>query len=228
MTVLNPVTYGWLGGVKVVAAALFRGAVGQSGAFAAGAVRHTLCGWRCSWGQAFWAAGLLLALFCNAAPAPFSFLYWFCGAVAYQIPLIGLLNFTALALRAGWGPAAAQWRNAGLGLPAAGAGPGRQRADAGAGRCPCWRCWAMRCPAPPAPSWWLWLVIGAAGRGRGRGRARQLGARRRHGPAHRPATTPTAGWCWGPGPVFVAAVSGQAHGGAERAGGGCWRGCGLG
>jgi hypothetical protein len=56
---------------------------------------------------------MLLALFCNAAPAPFSFLYWFAGALVYQFTLIALLNFTALALRVGWGPAAGRRRAAG-------------------------------------------------------------------------------------------------------------------
>jgi hypothetical protein len=111
MTVLNPVAYGWLGGVKVVTATLF---VIQWASLAhlLRTLLHTAMRAACSWSQAFWASGLLLALFCNAAPAPFSFLYWFCGAVAYQLPLVGLLNFTALALRVGWGPAAGRWGNA--------------------------------------------------------------------------------------------------------------------
>jgi hypothetical protein len=112
MSVLNPVAYGWLAGVKV-AAALFFVAQWASLAFFLRTLLHTALRMACSWGNAFWVAGLLLALFCNAAPAPFSFLYWFCGAVAYQLPLIGLLNFGALALRAGWGPAPGQWRCAG-------------------------------------------------------------------------------------------------------------------
>ncbi|MGY3088782.1 hypothetical protein ACVWYF_001822 [Hymenobacter sp. UYAg731] len=113
MTVLNPVAYGWLNGVKVVAAVIFLGQW-ASLAHLLRAGWHTALRRACSWGQALWVAGLLLALFCNAAPSPFSFLYWFCGIVAYQLPLMGLLNFTALALRAGWGPPRARWRNAGL------------------------------------------------------------------------------------------------------------------
>ena len=113
MTVLNPVTYGWLGGVKVVTAVML---VAQWASIAhfLRALFHTALRVSCSWSTAIWTAALLLALFCNAAPAPFSFLYWFCGAVAYQLPLIGLLNFAALAIRAGWGPARGQWRSAGL------------------------------------------------------------------------------------------------------------------
>ena len=111
LTVLNPVTYGWLGGVKVVAAALLV-ALWASMAHLLHVLLRAAQRAGSSRGTAFWAAGLLLALFCNAAPAPFSFFYWFCGAVAYQLPLIGLLNFVALAIRAGWGPAQGQWRNA--------------------------------------------------------------------------------------------------------------------
>jgi hypothetical protein len=111
MTLLNPVTYGWLGGVKPVTAGLF---VAQwlSIAHLMRALFHAALRVACSRTAAFWTAALLLALFCNAAPAPFSFLYWFCGAVAYQVPLIGLLNFTALALRVGWGRPARPWRTA--------------------------------------------------------------------------------------------------------------------
>lgn len=111
MTVLNPVAYGWLGGVKVVAATLFLGSW-ASVAHLLRALRWPPLGFSCTRGQAFWAAGLLLALFCNAAPAPFSFLYWFAGALVYQLTLIALLNFTALALRVGWGPAAGRRRAA--------------------------------------------------------------------------------------------------------------------
>ena len=111
MTVLNPVTYGWLGGVKVAAAGLFL-ALGASLAHLLRALRWPPLECGCSRGQALWTSGLLLALFCNAAPAPFSFLYWFAGALVYQLTLIGLLNFTALALRVGWGPAAGRRRAA--------------------------------------------------------------------------------------------------------------------
>ena len=111
MTVLNPVAYGWLGGVKVVAAALFL-ALWASLAHLLRALRWPPLGFSPARGQAPWAAGLLLTLFCNAAPAPFSFLYWFAGALVYQLTLICLLNFTALALRVGWGPAAGRPRAA--------------------------------------------------------------------------------------------------------------------
>ncbi len=111
MTVLNPVSYGWLEGVKVVAAGLFLTLWGSL-AHLLRALRWPPLGFGCSRSQALWAAGLLLALFCNAAPAPFSFLYWFAGALVYQLTLIALLNFTALALRVGWGPAAGRRRTA--------------------------------------------------------------------------------------------------------------------
>ena len=111
MTVLNPVAYGWLGGVKVVAATLFLG-LWASLAHLLRALRWAPLGLSCTRGQALWAGGLLLALFYNAAPAPYSFLYWFAGALVYQLTLIALLNFTALALRVGWGPAAGRRRAA--------------------------------------------------------------------------------------------------------------------
>lgn len=111
MTVLSPVAHGWLNGVKVVSAGLFL-ALGASIAHLLRALRHHPLGFSISRSQALWAAALLLALFCNAAPAPFSFLYWYAGIMSYELTLIGLLNFTALALRAGWGPAASRRRAA--------------------------------------------------------------------------------------------------------------------
>jgi len=153
MTVLNPVTYGWLGGVKVVAAVLF---VGQWASIAhfLRTLLHTALRVSCSWGAAFWYAGLLLALFCNAAPAPFSFLYWFCGAVAYQIPLIGLLNFVALALRAGWGPASGQRQWAGLACgPLVLAMVGNELALVQA--VPVLAVLGYALPATARPKWWL-------------------------------------------------------------------------
>ncbi|MBF9238182.1 hypothetical protein I2I05_12325 [Hymenobacter sp. BT683] len=158
MTVLNPVTYGWLGGVKVVAAGLF---VVQWASIAHffRALLHTALRVSFSWGAAFWAAGLLLALFCNGAPAPFSYLYWFCGAVAYQIPLIGLLNFTALALRAGWGPEPTRWRCAGLAcLPLVLALVGNELTLVQA--VPVLALLGYALPVAARPKWWLWLAIG--------------------------------------------------------------------
>jgi len=111
MTVLNPVTYGWLGGVKAAAAILFL-ALWTSLARLLRALRWPPLGFNYSRSQALWTAGLLLALFCNAASAPFSFLYWLAGALGYQLMLIALLNFISLALRAGWGPAAGRRRAA--------------------------------------------------------------------------------------------------------------------
>ena len=158
MTVLNPVSYGWLGGVKV-AAALFFGAQWASIAHFLRALLHVALRARCSWGTAVWTAGLLLALFCNAAPAPFSFLYWFCGAVAYQLPLIGLLNFAALALRAGWGPAPAQWRMAGLAcLPLLLALVGNELTLVQAA--PGLALLGVALPRAARPKLWLWLAVG--------------------------------------------------------------------
>ncbi|MDB5270529.1 MAG: hypothetical protein JWP58_3569 [Hymenobacter sp.] len=160
MTVLNPVAYGWLGGVKVVAAAAFI-AQWASLAHLLRALGHTALRGACSWGRALWAAGLLLALFCNAAPSPFSFLYWFCGIVAYQLPLMGLLNFTALALRAGWGPLSSQWRNAGLAcLPLVLALTGNELTLVQA--VPVLALLGFALPRIARPKLLLWLGIGAA------------------------------------------------------------------
>ena len=158
MAVLNPVTYGWLAGVKVAAAA-FLVAQWASLAHFIRALFGTALRATCSWGTAFWTSGLLLALFCNAAPVPFSFLYWFCGAVAYQLPLMGLLNFTALALRAGWGPARQQWRWAGLAcgpLVLALAGNELTLVQAVPVLALLWGA----LPAAGRPKWWLWVAVG--------------------------------------------------------------------
>ena len=111
MTVLNPVAYGWLGGVKATSAVLLL-SLWASLAHLLRALRWPPLGFSCTRAEALWAAGLLLGLFCNAAPALFSFLYWFAGTLVYQLTLIGLLNFTALALRVGWGAAAGRRRAA--------------------------------------------------------------------------------------------------------------------
>lgn len=159
MTWLNPLTYGWLGGVKPITAGLF---VAQWLSIAH-LVRALFCSAlrvACSWTAAFWAAGLLLALFCNAAPAPFSFLYWFCGAVAYQVPLMGLLNFTALALRVGWGQPARPWRTAAWAcgwLVLALVGNELTLVQA----LPVLAVLGGFLPAAARPKLWLWLAVGA-------------------------------------------------------------------
>ncbi|MBF9142190.1 hypothetical protein [Hymenobacter properus] len=160
MTWLNPVTYGWLSGVKPITAALF---VAQwlSIAHLVRALFHTALRVACSWAAAFWGAALLLALFCNAAPAPFSFLYWFCGAVAYQLPLIGLLNFTALALRVGWGQPAYPWRTAAWAcawLVLALVGNELTLVQA----LPVLAVLGYLLPASARPKLWLWLAVGGA------------------------------------------------------------------
>ena len=121
---------------------------------------HTALKAACSWSQAFWATGLLLVLFCNAAPVPFSFLYWFCGIVAYQLPLIGLLTFTALALRAGWGPVQARWRNAKLAcFPLVLALTGNELTLVQA--MPLLALLGFALPTTARPKLTLWLIIGA-------------------------------------------------------------------
>jgi hypothetical protein len=163
MTVLNPVTYGWLGGVKV-AAAVFFVAQWASLAHLLRALRYTPLQVSCSWGQAFGAAGLLLALFCNAAPAPFSFLYWFCGAVAYQLPLMGLLHFAALAVRAGWGPHTTRWRSARLAcVPLLFALTGNELTLVQA--VPVLALLAFTLPKAARPKLALWLAVGALAAG---------------------------------------------------------------
>ena len=158
MSVLNPVTYGWLGGVKVVAAVMFV-AQWASIAHLLRALFHTALRASCTWATAIWTAGLLLALFCNAAPAPFSFLYWFCGAVAYQLPLIGLLNFAALAIRAGWGPAQGQWRSASLAsVPLVLALVGNELTLVQA--VPVLALLGYTLPHAARPKLWLWLALG--------------------------------------------------------------------
>ncbi|MFD2721675.1 hypothetical protein ACFST9_23365 [Hymenobacter monticola] len=160
MTWLNPVTYGWLGGVKPITAGLF---IVQwlSIAHLIRALFHSALRVACSRGTAFWAAGLLLALFCSAAPAPFSFLYWFCGAVAYQVPIIGLLNFTALALRVGWGRPARPWRTAAwacVWLVLALVGNELTLVQA----LPVLALLGYCLPATARPQLWLWLAVGGA------------------------------------------------------------------
>ena len=158
MTVLNPVTYGWLGGVKVAAATLLLG-LWASLAHLLRALRWPPLGFSCSRGQALWAAGLLLALFCNAAPAPFSFLYWFAGALVYQLTLIGLLNFTALALRVGWGPAPGRWRaSIWAGLPLALALTGNELTLVQALPVLALLAWALPRAARPALLGWLLIA----------------------------------------------------------------------
>ena len=160
MTVLNPVAYGWLDGVKLVTAGLFV-AQWASLMHLLRALRWLPLGLGCTRGQAGWAAVLVLALFCNAAPAPFSFLYWFSGAVVYQLPLIGLLNFTALALRVGWGPAAGRRsRAAGAALALTLALTGNELTLVQAG--PVLALLAFALPRPARPYLAGWLLIGAA------------------------------------------------------------------
>lgn len=113
MTALNPATYGWLEGVRPAALGSFV-LLWVSLIFFLRTVFHTVLQTLCSWSTAGWVAGLLLALFCNAAPSPFSFLYWFSGVIVYQVTFLSLLAFAALALQAGWGPVQGQWRCGGL------------------------------------------------------------------------------------------------------------------
>ncbi len=159
MTVLNPVAYGWLGGVKLVTAGLFV-AQWASLAHLLRALRRLPLALNISRTQAGWAAGLLLALFCNAAPAPFSFLYWYSGAIVYQLPLISLLNFTALALRVGWGVPEHRWRWATLAvLPLVLALTGNELTLVQA--LPVLALLALGLPRAARPHLALWLLVGA-------------------------------------------------------------------
>ena len=159
MTVLNPVTYGWLGGVKLVVAVIFA-LQWASIAFFLRTLCHLALRVTCTWATAIWAAGLLLALVCNAAPSPFSLLYWFCATIAYQIPLISLLNFAALAMWAGWGPARWQWRCAGLAcVPLVLALAGNELVLVQA--VPTLALLGYLLPHAARPKLWLWLVVGA-------------------------------------------------------------------
>ena len=159
MTALNPVTYGWLGGVKLVVAVIF---VLQwaSIAFFLRTLFHLALRMACSWATATWTAALLLALLCNAAPSPFSLLYWFCATIAYQIPLISLLSFATLAMRAGWGPTHWQWRCAGLAcVPLVLALAGNELLLVQA--VPTLALLGYLLPRAARPKLWLWLAVGA-------------------------------------------------------------------
>lgn len=159
MTALNPVAYGWLGGVKLVSATLFV-ALWASLTHLLRALRWSPLGFSCSHSQALWAAGLLLALFCNAAPAPFSFLYWFAGALVYQLTLISLLNFTALALRVGWGPATGRrWAAVGASMPLILALTGNELTLVQA--LPVLALLAVALPRAARPALLGWLLLGA-------------------------------------------------------------------
>ena len=159
MTVLNPVAYGWLGGVKLVAAALFA-AQWASLTHLLRALRRLPLGLDLTRAQAGWAAALVLVLFCNAAPAPFSFLYWYSGAIVYQLPLIALLNFAALAVRVGWGGPTHRWRWAALvALALALALTGNELTLVQA--VPLLAVLALNLPEAARPQLALWLLIGA-------------------------------------------------------------------
>jgi hypothetical protein len=158
MTALNPVTYGWFEGVRLVSAVVFV-MLWASIAFFLRTLLHTVLRASFSWGTAAWTAGLLLALFCNAAPAPFSFLYWFSGVVVYQLTLLNLLIFIALALRAVWGPTRGQWRCALLACgPLVLAVAGNELTLVQA--VPLLALLGYILPAAARPKWWLWLLAG--------------------------------------------------------------------
>ncbi|MBF9220067.1 hypothetical protein [Hymenobacter ruricola] len=160
MTVLNPVTYGWLEGVRLVSLLVF-GMQWASLAFLLRTVFHIVLRIEFAWSTAHWATALLLALFCNATAAPFSFLYWLCGVVVYQLTLSSLLTFAALALRAGWGPAAAQWRSAGWACgPLVLAVAGNELTMLQA--VPVLALLGYALPTAARPKWWLWLAVAGA------------------------------------------------------------------
>ncbi|UOQ99274.1 hypothetical protein MUN81_07185 [Hymenobacter sp. 5317J-9] len=160
MTVLNPVTYGWLEGVRPAVFLIF-GLQWASIAFLLRTVFHTVLRASFTWGTAHWTTALLLAVFCNATAAPFSFLYWFCGVVVYQLTLLSLLTFAALALRAGWGPAPAQWRSAGWAcVPLVLAVAGNELTMLQA--VPVLALLGYALPRAARPKWWLWLAVAGA------------------------------------------------------------------
>jgi hypothetical protein len=79
--------------------------------------------------------------------------------VAYQLPLIGLLVFTGLALRTGWGPASGQWRSAGLACgPLVLAVVGNELTLVQA--MPVLALLGYLLPTPTRPKWWLWMAVG--------------------------------------------------------------------
>ena len=157
MTVLNPVTYGWLEGVRPAVLLIFGLLLASTGFFLR-TVFHTVLRVPYTWSTAYWTTALLLALFCNAAPAPFSFLYWFCGVIVYQLPLLSLLTFAALALRAGWGSTASQWRCAGWAcVPLVLAMAGNELTMLQA--VPVLALLGYALPQATRPKWWLWLAV---------------------------------------------------------------------
>jgi hypothetical protein len=158
MTAFNPVTYGWFEGVRLVSVTIFV-MLWASITFFLRTIFHTVLQACFSWGTAIWTSGLVLALFCNAAPAPFSFLYWFSGVVVYQFTLVSLLTFTALALRVGWGSVRGQWACAVLAcgpLMLALAGNELTLVQA----IPLLALLGYAMPATARPKWWLWLLVG--------------------------------------------------------------------
>jgi hypothetical protein len=158
MAVLCPVTYGWLEGVKPVLVLIFLTQWASITLFLRTFLRLALRV-ACSWGTALWTAVLLLTLFCNGTRAPFSFLYWFSGAVAYQIPLIGLLTFATLALQAGWGPERRQWLCAVLACgPLVLALVGVELTMVQT--LPVLALFGYLSPPAARPKWWLWVVVG--------------------------------------------------------------------
>ncbi|MBJ6110163.1 hypothetical protein JAO73_14155 [Hymenobacter sp. BT523] len=160
MTVLNPVTYGWLEGVRPAVFLVF-GLQWASIAFLLRTIFQTVLRANFAWSAGHWATALLLALFCNATAAPFSFLYWFCGVVVYQLTLLSLLTFAALALRAGWGPAASQWRCAGWACaPLVLAVAGNELTMLQA--VPVLALLGYALPRAARPKWWLWLAVAGA------------------------------------------------------------------
>ncbi|WP_210518739.1 hypothetical protein [Hymenobacter terricola] len=159
LTVLNPVTYGWLGGVKVVAAVFFV-ALWAGMAFFIRSLVHSAARAACSRSTAFWASGILLALFCNATASPFSFFYWFSGAVGYLVPLLALLAFCALAVRVGWGQESRPWRWAWLACgPLVLAMSGCELTLVQG--VPVLALLGYALPRASRPKWWLWVAVGA-------------------------------------------------------------------
>jgi hypothetical protein len=96
LTRLNPLSYGWLGGLKLLTLSWF-GATWLVQALALRVLTRQHIDW---WKAAAGSAALLLVQL-YVMPSPYSAFYWFSSAVVYQVPIIlGILFFVA-ALQSG-------------------------------------------------------------------------------------------------------------------------------
>jgi hypothetical protein len=96
LTRLNPLTYGWLGGLKMLALSW----LGATWLVQALALR-VLTRKRLSWQKAAAGSAALLLAQLYVMPSPYSAFYWFSSAVVYQVPIILGILFLVAALQAG-------------------------------------------------------------------------------------------------------------------------------